>query len=630
MFVFFHLLLRPALVFLITLALASQMRAQATPASPSPSPSLLPEVGRVVTGDRQSESITKTSRRTFIVERAFIEDIGARTIADALTDVPGINFFKYGAFGAQTDYGIRGTTSAQVLVLRDGMPITAGSSGSVDLGELSTVGVQRIEIVESGASTLYGTGAVGGVINIITGTASNPLLRASLGSFKDQEIAAEFSQNGFGASFERHIANNRYTYPSLPYAPGSGTFPAGLRTNDDAEQSALKMAYHLPLRNGWSARLSAGDEAFGLGVPGGLQYGVTPNARQRTARLDQQVLIERVTDSTDFSVVLSGVAQRLSYRDPDNGGESDTYDGRTQASLKYVRTSARSDLVTGIDMARESAALTLGPAGPPPSFSATEAQVGAYAQYGYRLASGSRFTGGLRLENDAPGGSVLAPALGATISLGEVHIAANLGETFRVPTLIDLYYPGFSNPSLQPEKLTNYDATLQLQRTSNLSFGFFGRNGINLIAINPQTFVPYNAKHVSVNGLQFTAATKRSHHVRATIGITDIYKALDTSTGLRLPHTPTLVSIIGIDRPFDGAQIAFGVSARIVGSNRDNGLAPRAVLDSYSLVDAYVRYRINRSAIATIRFGNLGNERFAPVYAYPAVGRSITFELSTR
>ncbi|MBD5636186.1 MAG: TonB-dependent receptor, partial [Candidatus Eremiobacteraeota bacterium] len=141
--------------------------ASAAEPSSSPSPSagaVLRPIGSVVTSDRKPEPIGLTSQPTFVVDRARIEAYGDRTVADALQDVPGVELFPYGAFGAASSYGIRGTTSAQTLVLVDGIPVTDPTTGAVQLSQFSTIGVQRIEIVESGSSTLYGTSASGGVI----------------------------------------------------------------------------------------------------------------------------------------------------------------------------------------------------------------------------------------------------------------------------------------------------------------------------------------------------------------------------------------------------------------------------------------------------------------------------------
>jgi outer membrane cobalamin receptor len=165
--------------------------------------------------------------------------------------------------------------------------------------------------------------------------------------------------------------------------------------------------------------------------------------------------------------------------------------------------------------------------------------------------------------------------------------------------------------------------------------GYFGRDGANLIALDPTTFIPFNASRVAVNGLQFTIATAAFEHVRATAGVTDLYRALDTTTGLRLPSTPPIVATLGIERPFDAGPLAFGAHLRIVGSSPDvpnfGGGTPFAdPYNGYATADAYVRYRINKYAILTARTQNFTDERYAPIFGYPAPGRTFRLELATR
>ncbi len=630
---FGHLTRASALSALAVAAYGAAASAQA-PLAPSPSPSPSPamrEIGRVVTSDRRPETLSSVTRPTFVVDRETIEAFGSRTVSDALENVPGVNVFSYGAFGAQADYGLRGTTSEQTLVLRDGVPIATGSNGQIDLGTLSTIGVDRIEVVESGASTLYGSSATGGVINLISAARAQPFARVADGTYGDEDFAGESGAGGLALAFERHIANNVYAYPAFAF-PGMAAQPAGTRTNADARQTALRLSYSQRLGDGWTARLSGGNDTIDLGVPGSLVFGTTPYARQGTARTDAQLDLSRGAGAGTLSLTLAGSAQRLAYADPGPqlGGEDDTYDGRAQASVRYAAAGTHSDLVTGVDLQRESAALSFGGPFAPPAFGAAESQAAAYAQFGYDPRATTRVIVGLRAENDAPRGGALAPSLGLGVALGSARLTANAGESFRVPTLIDLYYPGYANPDLAPERLSNYDLTLALPHAGNgLSFGYFGRDGSNLIVLNPTTSIPFNASRVCVNGLQLTAATRPYDHLRFNVSLTDVYRAVDTTTGNRLPSTPPLVATLGLERPFDGGRVAFGLRAHIVGSTPTDGPQPNP-FDAYTDADAFVSYRFARFGVATVRLRNLGDARYEPIYGYPAPGRTVVFEFTTR
>ena len=161
----------------------------ATSPAPYATPTTPPEIVHVTTTDRSSETLSNTVRTTYVVTAADITRNGYRTVSDALASLPGVQIASYGPIGASSQYGIRGSASTEVLVLIDGQPTPGGFADSVQLGTTSTAGVARIEVVEGGGSTLYGTGAIGGIINIITNDKRSPLsVTLSYGSFDDREL----------------------------------------------------------------------------------------------------------------------------------------------------------------------------------------------------------------------------------------------------------------------------------------------------------------------------------------------------------------------------------------------------------------------------------------------------------
>lgn len=631
--------------------------AAATPApspSPSASPATLPEIGRVFTSDRRSEPIGQTSRPTYVVDREHIEAYGARTVGDALQEVPGVELESYGAFGSLVNYGIRGSTSEQTLVLVDGQPVSDPTSGSAYLDQLSTVGVNRIEVVESGSSTLYGTSATGGVINVITSVPRGAYLEASAGSFADRDVRVGVGDGHLGASFERHVATNAYAYPTLFYGPnpcvlcasGPTRFSGSVRDNAYADQSVARVSLDRTLGGGFRVR-ARGDVARLLsGIPGSLTFS-TPQTSQALANDTGLIELERTTRMSTLTLDISGANQRLAYADP-SFGEDDTYSGRSQLSLKDAVTLAHADLVAGIDFARESGNFTFpgatipasatGPAitTPPSATGATESQAAAYVQIGGSPFVGTRLTAGLRGENDAPHGTVLAPSFGGVVHAGVFRLAGTVGESFRVPTLQDLYYPGGSNPALQPERALNGDATVAYEtHDGTLSLGWFGRSGSNFIVLDPaRNYIPFNAQRARTAGIQLTAQTKPVAGVVANLSFTDIYQALNLTTGGRLPQNPVGQVILGITHPFSNDRYSYGARWRVVGSNgNDAANVPPPLVnsyDAYDTLDGFFRYKLAPGAVLSVRGFNLGDSHDAPIFGYPAPGRRFDVELSTR
>ena len=248
------------MVFLFAAALAA-----ASTATPSPSPSPMPQIAHVVTSDRGSESVTRAARTTYVVTAADMARDGDRTIADALATVPGVTINRYGAFGSQTSFGIRGSSSAQVLVLLDGLPIAGAQIQNVQLEGLPVSGIDRVEVVEGGGSTLYGSGSIGGVINIISTQPKASAAVLSTGSFGEQSYQFQTPY----VSFQRTYATNDFGLPG-------GT----TRQNANAGLTAVRAAYEHTfgtLNLSFSGDLSQ----QGLRTPGSIDFS-SPTSFQTT------------------------------------------------------------------------------------------------------------------------------------------------------------------------------------------------------------------------------------------------------------------------------------------------------------------------------------------------------------
>jgi len=650
--------------FALALPHGAARAADVTP-SPSPSPSptasapvsgTLREIGKVVTSDRRSEPADAATKPTFVVDRTRIDEYGARTIADALQGVPGVNLFSYGPFGALVDYGLRGATSEQTLVLVDGIPITDPVTGAVQLGQLSTIGVDRIEIVESGGSTLYGTSAPGGVINILTRVPRGVYVEASDGLYGDRDLRVSGGNGVVGASIERHVSTGDYAYPSVNYGRQSSceggflapcSFPAGVRTDAFGDQSAARISLDVPLVDGFRVHARVDDQSAQIGAPGAITF-LTPTASQNTIANSFLAELQRPTADGGLTIDLAGSQTRLAYIDPNptdfTFGEDDIYTGRSQVSIRDTFAGAHFDGLAGVDLSRESGNFTFPTtpgataSAPPIDAFATgheEAQSAAYAQAGYSPVSGARFVAGLRAENDAPYGGVIAPSFGGAIRSGIVRFTGNVGEAFIVPNFQDLYYPNFSNPNLKPEKLQTADANVSLAGTSGtLTAGWFDRNGSNFIISLPPTYIPFNAEHAAVAGVQITAASKPVLGVVAQIGFTDLYRAIDFDDGSRLPRNPNGTVVFPLEHPFAATRFDYGLRWSIVGSDgadREAVSGPlEASYDAYDSFDAFVRYKLARDTIVTLRGFNLGNDFASPIFGYPTSGARYSLEISTR
>lgn len=147
----------------------------------------------VVTGTRTERSSSDTPVRTEVVTRRELERTHARTLTEALRDVPGL-LLRETIDGAGYEASMQGLTGEQVLVLIDGLPISASTGSTVDLSQIALSEVDRVEIVKGALSAQYGSAAMGGVINVITRDISPGFsgeVLGDLGSYGEQNPSGD-------------------------------------------------------------------------------------------------------------------------------------------------------------------------------------------------------------------------------------------------------------------------------------------------------------------------------------------------------------------------------------------------------------------------------------------------------
>ena len=615
------------------LAALRVLAAAVLPLSPTPSPSPTvtpPEIAHVVTSDRSDETLRNSVRTTYVVTAAQIAQYGYRTVADALANVPGVQIANYGTIGNQVDYGIRGTSSAQTLVLVDGEPAPGGLANSVELGTLSTVGVARIEVVEGGGSTLYGTGAIGGIINVITDGYAPATATLRYGTFDDQEFHAQ----GAGFSFDRVVATNAYALPP--------SITAGLANPDERNSpyQGTTARYGFDHAIGaFTLGFRASLESDGIGVDGFFpDYSST--SYENDVNEDGVLTLGLRRAHSNASLSLDGTRQQIAFNcdiatDPNcfQTTQSLGTESRTGVSLRDVITGSNERTIYGADFSRGTVRsddgngdITTNPL----------SQSAGYIQQTW-IGARSEFYAGIRGERDGSLGGEFSPSLGARFQLSDaLTLKVNAATAFRAPNASELYFPNYGNPDLQPERAHVGDATLTDSHLfGGTSLGWFDNYTRELIVADPNNnYLPENVDHAHIEGLTFETKTLPLHSISATLNATDLYLAQNLDAQTRLPDDPVFTVYLGLD--YRGAARAFfseaGVSERVVGARGTVDPTQPAFSQPipYSNLNAYASLRVAPKMLLTLRGYNLGNERYAEVGGYPMPGRTFALELTAR
>ncbi|OBQ38116.1 MAG: TonB-dependent receptor, partial [Anabaena sp. MDT14b] len=179
---------------------------------------------------RQEGTVKDSTRPIYVITGEEMEAQGARTVREALKFLPGI--LGDGTVGTEVNalsgQLIRGSNTGQVLILLDGRPINNAGSGGFDLSEFTTNNIQRIEVLPGGGSTLYGSDAIGGVINIITRRPTEKITteaKVNIGAYGlNQQSIQNSGKKGdvsWVVGYNRTQTKNNYPF-SIPEANFSG------------------------------------------------------------------------------------------------------------------------------------------------------------------------------------------------------------------------------------------------------------------------------------------------------------------------------------------------------------------------------------------------------------------------
>ncbi|MGB6062971.1 MAG: TonB-dependent receptor [Candidatus Aquilonibacter sp.] len=598
--------------------------------SPSPAPSALPQIAHVVTSDRSDETLRNSVRTTYVVSADEIARNGYRTVADALENIPGVEIANYGPIGTQVDYGIRGTSSAQVLVLVDGQPAPGGLADSVELGTLSTAGVARIEVVEGGGSTLYGTGAIGGIVNVITNGATPANATLRYGTFEDTELHAQ----GGGFTFDRVVATNNYALP-----PDSiGGIPGPTTRNSPYQGTTARYGFDHAL-GAIDVSFRASLESDNVGVDGPYPD-FSSTSYEDDVNEDGVLTLALRRARSNATLSLDGGRQQIVF-DCDMANDPNCYQStasldtevRTGLSLRDVISANNERTIYGVDLSRGT---VRGDDGEGDISTNALAQSAAYVQQTWTLAH-DEFYAGLRGERDGALGGEFSPSIGARLDLSNaLTLRANAATAFRAPNASELYFPFYGNPDLVPERAKVGDLTLSDDRVlGGVALGWFDNDTRELIVADPaNNYLPENVDHAHMEGLTFNAQTLPRHGISATLNATDLYLAQDLDTQTRLPNDPVFSVNLGL--VYRGSARAWlseaGISERAVGAR--GAVDPTQPLfyqpAAYSDLTAYTGFRLAPKLLLTIRGYNLGNERYAEVSGYPMPGRTFAVELTAK
>ena len=571
----------------------------------------------VVTAGAVPEDAASLGVATTVVDRATIERSRAATVTDLLRTVAGVDVAQSGGPGGVTSLFLRGANSNSTLVLVDGVKMNSPYFGGVDLSSLGTANIERIEIVRGPFSALYGSEALGGVVQVIT-------RRAAAGGLEGQ---AHF---GVGNASAREGGVN------AAFRDGAIGVTAGLRRgtvggdlpNEFFEGTDLSAALDVELGPDVKTGLTVRRESSRTGIP---FSGSTPTPLRATTA-------DTTLVSVPFSLGL-GARTTLEAAATWAGSFPDLHRPRRPVGLHLLRDAGHGEPEAGSSSRTPPARIGSPPA---PTWSGRRSRTRTPTGCSWTVCrrergrSSSRtaspspgdrlaITAGVRRdENDAFGASTNPRvALSWRVSKA-MRVRAAAGSAFRAPSTGELYYPFSGNPDLQPEQSVSYEAGAEWTLAKGLALE------ASLFRSDVKDLIRYDfayQENVNVGRARMTGAdVVLSGSVTASTWARASYTWLDTEdrdSGLALLRRPKQRASVTF-----GGDLGRGASAELTGL----WVGERADVDATTYLrvtnPAYFRFdvavtgpRLFGGVSPFVRVTNLLDRDYDEVAGYPSPGR---------
>jgi vitamin B12 transporter len=404
----------------------------------------------IVTASQLPETVESTPAAVSVVTRQDIERRADRDVTEALRELPGLTISRTGSFGKTASIFMRGASSKQTLVLWNGVEINDPYFSGYNWGQLSTVGIEKIEVVRGPFSSLYGADAVGGVINIITTGGQGHTTFDIAGGGRGLINAIGSAAETIGAATLNVAVEHRQDN--------------GFAPNDNGRQNSMLGGLTFAPKDGFSVGLLGRYANYDLGVPRsanafGTAFESTPHHRENGTEWQLAIPLRLDFQRLQADVRLSENHRDDNAVDPDSQSLLSTTSQRRTAHLSARSKTGIGTVIVGIEGERTSAESTS-------SFglsldSRRRSSNALFAEDRVAIAAprAARFeiAVGLRRDHFDTFGSETSPRLAAAWIKSGHKLRAAFGEAFRAPYIGELYLPFFGNPNLQAERSRSFE-----------------------------------------------------------------------------------------------------------------------------------------------------------------------------
>lgn len=607
----------------------------------------------VVTATRTETPSIAVGSSVSVITSNEISQRQLNSVVDVLRELPGISVYQQGGPGKLSYVSMRGANSNHTLVILDGVVMNDPSSlnNAFDFSYLNTNDIDRIEVVRGPQSTLYGSDAIAGVINIITKkgnmkpeysfsgeTGSNGFYRANVSAlgragFLDYAVTATRNgSHGVSAADSRYGNSEKDGYSNDAF---TSHFTINLQKN-----FSLNFLYK------FTKAESALDQNDKFGDDPNFNYNLEDQIFKGGLNLSlfdgkwEQVFNASLMKHFTHSLDLPDQFRPTTSSDALNNGQRTKLDW--QNNLRFVDH----NLVTfGVESSTEksnSSYLSTSDYGPYDSFSPEQSvrTTGLYLQDQLDVDQSLFVTAGLRYDNNQKFGGVttfrIAPAY--FIHTTETKLKFSYGTGFKAPSLFDLFDPLFGNPDLNPEKSKGWDAGIEqflLNGKISLGLTYFNLRFENMFGYD-ENYKTINIAKASSHGIEVTANVK--NFARLNINASYTYTETNNDYNLSSDFNQPLLR-----RPKDQFELNVNWNAtekfdlnletHYVGKRWDKDFTDmynpvRVEMPDYILFNLAASYKLFDYLELNAQIKNLFDKQYEEVLYYGTLGRSLYAGLS--
>lgn len=568
----------------------------------------------VVTATRQAQRTNEILSDVTVIDAEEIRNAGpAATINELLARQPGIEINQKGGGGTDSSIFIRGSNTTHALVLVDGMRLGSTTTGYAAWGFIPLEQVDHIEIIRGSCSSLYGSDAIGGVIQIFTKRGEGPLrvfAEAGYGTWNTSALAAGFSGGSNGWRYALQVAEKRSDSYSAIHNPKSSSYN--------------------PDKDGFQTTSSSGSLSYSpakgheIGVSylfsdGWNRYDSSPKAKdfkQNETVYGANVYTRNKLTEAWTSTIKIGQSADDGQQFANGARTSDIRSTQTQYQWQNDVALPVGTALLALERVEQSVSGNV-------DYLVKDRSINSYLLGWTGRLADHRLQVNVRRDDNSQFGNKTTGMLAYGYQFTpDWRANVSYGSAFKAPTFNDMYWPGAGNPDLKPETSENREASIHYETsTQHTSLTYYHNDIRNLIEWAPNSsgfWMPSNVARATLSGV--TLAHNGQFGSYRFYGSLDFQNPEDTDRQKILRYRARQIAKLGVSRDFGD----FNVGGELLASGqRYNDAGNTQDLPGYAIVNLYASYRVAADWSIFARANNIFDKDYELVRDYSTPGANV-------